>query len=72
MTPRVNYVLNEKGVPVFVQLSVQEWEVFLNDYKRLSQLLRFKSSLKAGFEEIRQIQKGDVKGTTLKDFLNEF
>lgn len=71
MFPQVNYIVNDKGKPIFVQLSVEEWETFLEDYKRLKNLAIFKERLKTAFKEIRQIQRGEKKGTTLTDFLNE-
>ena len=71
MFPQINYVVNEKGSPIFVQMSVTEWESFVEDYKRLKSLALFKERLKTVFKEIRQIQRGEKQGTTLTDFLNE-
>ncbi|NJK84374.1 MAG: hypothetical protein HC912_11900 [Saprospiraceae bacterium] len=68
MQPQVNYVVNEKGTPIFVQMTVKEWEDFLADYKRLKSLDIFKERLKTSFKEIRQIQKGEKQGTTLSNF----
>ena len=56
---------------VFVQMTVTEWEKFLDDYKRLKTIATFKERLKTAFKEIRQIQRGEKQGTTLTDFLNE-
>lgn len=71
MQPQVNYVVNDKGKPIFVQLSVQEWESFLADYNRLKTLLLFKERFKTALKEIRQIQRGEKQGTSLNDFLNK-
>lgn len=71
MSPHVNYVVNEKGKASFVQLSVQEWEIFLAEHNRLKSLLLFKERLSVAFKEIRQIQRGEKQGTTLEEFLNE-
>lgn len=71
MLPPVNYVVNDEGKPVFVQLSVQDWNSFLEEYNRLKNLAIFKERLKKAFTEIRQIQKGEKKGTSLTEFLNE-
>ncbi len=71
MFPQINYVVNEKGIPIFVQMSVTEWEKFLDEYKRLKAIATFKERLKTAFKEIRQIQRGEKQGTTLTDFLNE-
>jgi hypothetical protein len=71
MVPQINYVLNPQGQPIFVQLSVQEWETFLAEYQRLKALTVFKKRLKTALMEIRQIRKGQAQGTSLTDFLNE-
>ncbi len=71
MFPQINYVVNEKGSPIFVQMSVAEWEAFVEDYKRLKSFALFKERFKTVFKEIRQIQRGEKQGTTLTDFLNE-
>jgi predicted nuclease of restriction endonuclease-like (RecB) superfamily len=71
MLPPVNYVVNDQGKVVFVQLSVQNWDSFVEEYNRLKNLTVFKERLKTAFREIRQIQKGEKKGTSLTKFLNE-
>jgi hypothetical protein len=71
MMPQVNYVVNQQGQPIFVQLSISEWEAFLLEYERLKNLATFKKRFKTALTEIRQIQKGEASGTTLTDFLNE-
>jgi hypothetical protein len=69
--PQVNYVTDNSGKPLFVQLSIQEWTSFIEEYQRLVTLLQFKSQLKSAFREIRQIQKGEKQATTLSEFLHE-
>jgi len=61
MQPQVNYVVNEKGTPIFVQMTVKEWEDFLVEYKRLKSLTIFKESFKTAFSEIRQIKREKSK-----------
>jgi len=69
--PTVNYVINEKGEKVFVQISLQEWETFLKDYRRLAELTLVKESLTNALREIRQIQKGQLKPITIEEFMHE-
>jgi hypothetical protein len=69
--PQANYVVDKEGQKIFVQLSLQDWENFVNEFKRVESLLFLKSKLKNAFREIRQIQKGEKQGTTLNNFLNE-
>ena len=69
--PQANYVVNHDGQKMFVQIPVHEWENFVNEYQHFENLLSFKYKLKDAFQEVRAIQKGEKKGTLLKDFLNE-
>ncbi len=69
--PPVNYVTDSQGDPVFVQLPIQEWTSFVEEYQRIFTLLQFKARLKSALMEIRQIQKGEKIATPLSDFLHE-
>ncbi|MEO6760615.1 MAG: hypothetical protein ABIO24_14245, partial [Saprospiraceae bacterium] len=69
--PPVNYVTNSEGKPVFVQLPIEDWTAFIEEYERLVALLQFKSKLKSAFHEIRQIQKGEKPATTFSEFLQD-
>jgi hypothetical protein len=69
--PQPHYVLDNQGQKVFVQLSVQEWERFVGEFKRVESMLLLKDKLKNAFREMRQIQQGEKEGTTLHDFLHE-
>lgn len=69
--PQANYVINNNGQKVFVQIPVQEWERFVSEFQRFENLFLFKDKLKKAFKEVRAIQKGEKKGTLLKDFLDE-
>jgi hypothetical protein len=69
--PQTTYVIDNQGQKVFVQLTIQDWENFLAEFRRIENMLLLKNKLKTAFREIRQIQQGEKKGTTLKDFLDE-
>lgn len=69
--PQTNYVVDNQGEKIFVQLTVEDWEKFLNEFKHIENMLLLKKKLKNAFREIGQIQKGERKGTTFNDFLNE-
>jgi len=71
MIPNANYVVDSEGNAIFVQLTLEDWNTFVNEYKRLETLLTFKENLKNAFREVRQIQKGEKQGTTLSEFLHE-
>lgn len=69
--PQVNYVTDSKGKPLFVQMPIQDWTSFIEEYQRLATLLQFKARLKNAFSDIRQIQKGEKVATPLSEFLDE-
>ncbi len=69
--PQVNYVTDSQGNPVFVQLPIQDWTSFIEEYQRLVTLLQFKARLKNAFLEVRQIQRGEKSATSLSEFLHE-
>jgi len=51
MIPKVNYIINEKGKPISVQIALKEWESFLKEYQRVSNLSTLKKSLKQALKE---------------------
>ena len=69
--PKTNYVIDNHGQKMFVQLGVQDWENFLSKVQHIESMLALKNKLKNAFSEVRQIQRGEKQGTTLNDFLNE-
>lgn len=71
MSLRVNYVVDPKGHKVFVQIPAKEWEKMLQEMEHLRTLLNFKQEIKAAMQEVREIQQGKKKGTSLKEFLDE-
>jgi hypothetical protein len=67
--PKANYIVDSQGRKVFVQLSVQEWEKLVQEFRRMESLLSFKSKLKNAFREVREIQRGERTGQTIDAFL---
>ncbi|MEO6037776.1 MAG: hypothetical protein ABIQ93_05125 [Saprospiraceae bacterium] len=35
LIPQVNYVTDSEGKPLFVQLPIQDWTLFIEEYQRL-------------------------------------
>jgi len=68
---KLNYVVDDEGKPVFVQIPIQEWTKFLEEHRRLTALLAFKERFNTAFREVRDIRNGKKKTVTLSDFLNE-
>ena len=71
MIPAVNYIVDKQGKTIFVQLPIQDWEKMVAEYKHNEILSNFKKSLKTAFTEVREIQQGKRKATTMQDFLDE-
>lgn len=69
--PPANYVVDKQGKRIFVQLSLQDWENFVAEFKRIENMLLLKNKLKAALQQVRQIQKAELKGTNFNDFLDE-
>ena len=69
--PDTNYVVDEKGEKVFVQLKLSDWEDFVQEFERMKELLGLKQKLRRAFQEIHQIKQGHKIGTTLNEFLDE-
>jgi hypothetical protein len=69
--PKTKYIFDDEGNKKLVQLSVQDWENFVNEFRKLQNLTKMKKKLKNAFIEIKKIEKGEIQGTTLNEFLNE-
>lgn len=68
--PQVAYVIDQQGKKM-VQINVDDWENFVQEFRRVQDLLVLKNKLKNAFREVRQIQKGEKEGITLEAFLHE-
>ena len=66
-TMNVQFVSNAKGQVTAVQLPLKEWK----EVEQKLEAFRLATSIKNGYEEMQQIEKGKLAATTLDDFLNE-
>lgn len=69
--PKANYVVDSNGDKIFVQITVDDWNAFVQEYSKLREMFVMKGKLKTAFKQMQKIQKGQNSGTTLNDFLNE-
>ncbi len=69
--PKHILVNNPQGQPVFVQIQVEEWAKFVQEFQRMQTLLTFKKRFQTAFREVRDIQNGKKKAVTLSEFLHE-
>jgi hypothetical protein len=69
--PAINYLVNDKGKKIFVQMNIEEWEIFLSSVKKMENMIYIKNTLKEAFREVNQIKQGKKPLKTLEDFLKE-
>jgi PHD/YefM family antitoxin component YafN of YafNO toxin-antitoxin module len=71
MKPAVQYVSNEKGKPVAVQVSVKVWQRLMEQLATYEQELKIKDDLTTAFAEVKLLREGVLPKQTLTDFLDE-
>lgn len=65
MEMNINYLTDDSGNKVAVQIPFREWSELMADYKRLNQYYILKRKLNKSFREIEKIEKGDKKPVSL-------
>ena len=63
----VQLVSNAKGKVTAVQIPVKEWK----EVEKKLAAFTIAESIKTGYNEMLQIEKGDLEGKSLEQFLNE-
>jgi PHD/YefM family antitoxin component YafN of YafNO toxin-antitoxin module len=71
MKTAVQYVSNEKGKPVAVQVPVKTWERLIQQLSTYEQELKIKSDLTQAFAEVKLMREGLQPKQTLSDFLDD-
>ena len=71
MNLHVQYLTDDKGTKTAVKIPFKEWTKFIEDYNHLRQYSKLKRGIKDAFEEIKQIENGNVEEISLSEFLNE-
>lgn len=67
----LQYVSDNNGKTLSVQLPVNEWEKVLSKLKKYEQTLKIKTDLTEAFHQVAQLKKSKGKKQSLNDFLNE-
>ena len=70
-TFNLQYLTNEQGAKVAVQIPFEEWNNLLNNYSKLKELFSMKKELKHGFSDLVAVEQGKAKEVTLSEFLDE-
>jgi hypothetical protein len=71
MQMNINYLTDNSGNKVAVQIPLNEWSELIEDYNRLRQYYDLKEILTESFREIQEIEKGEKSAPSLSEFLNE-
>ena len=71
MNLHIQYLTDEKGTKIAVQIPFKEWLEFLTDYNHLKQYVELKKGLADAFQEVHDIEQGKTFPITLEEFLNE-
>jgi hypothetical protein len=68
-TSHIQYIIDTTGRKL-VQIPVEDRDSLQEKFSRYEQLLKVKRDLKASFGEIKQMQQGKLRKTSLKEVLN--
>lgn len=66
----VQYLSDQSGKPLAVQLSFDDWGKILNKIKKYEHTMKLRSDLKEAFEQMNALQKSKGHKQTLSEFLN--
>ncbi len=71
MNLNIQYLTDTNGEKIAIQISIAQWNKFIEDYKKQVQYSKLKKGIKEAFKEIKEIEKGNQKEVTLTEFLHE-
>lgn len=71
MQMNINYLTDNSGNKVAVQIPLNQWSELMDDYNRLKQYYDLKEILTESFREIEEIEKGAKSAPSLSEFLDE-
>jgi hypothetical protein len=68
---KIQYVTDEEGNKKAVMIPIEEWKKVEKQFLELAEYASLDSDLRAAFMEVQEMMKGNKKGQTLKEFLDE-
>lgn len=63
----IQFISDRKGKLKAVQVSLKEWQ----NIERKLEAYNLAESIKAGYEEMKRIERGELKAKRFEDFVNE-
>ena len=68
---KIQYVTDEEGNKKAVMIPIEEWKKVEKQFLELAVYASLDSDLRAAFMEVQEMMKGNKKGQTFKEFLDE-
>jgi hypothetical protein len=68
---KIQYVTDEEGNKKAVMIPIEEWKKVEKQFLELTEYASLDSDLRAAFLEVQEMMKGNKKGQTFKEFLDE-
>ncbi|WP_373548934.1 hypothetical protein [Haliscomenobacter sp.] len=67
----LNYITDAAGKQIAVQISMDDWLLFQQEYQEIKRKLEILGGIKEALIEVHQARKENRKLQTLTEFLNE-
>lgn len=67
----LNYLNDAAGNPIAVQIAIEEWLAFQQEYQELKRKLEVMQGIREALEEVQTAKKEGQKLQPLSEFLNE-
>jgi phage pi2 protein 07 len=67
----LNYLTDASGNQIAVQIAMEEWLVFQQEYQELQRKLEIMQGIRDALEEVQNARKEGRKLQSLSEFLNE-
>ncbi len=69
---KIQYVTDEEGNKKTVMIPKEEWKKVEKQFLERIEFTSLNSNLRAAFLEVQEMIKGNKKGQTLEEFLDEY
>lgn len=67
----INYLTDASGNQIAVQIALEEWLLFQQEYEELKRKLEIMQGIREALEEVQSARKEGRKLQSLSEFLNE-
>jgi len=67
----IQFVTNAKGIKQAVLIPIKEWLALQKEIKKVKKYTNFYKGIEESVREVYEIEKGNIKGQTLSEFVDE-